>query len=64
MGNLSVNKIESRIFTIRKLYGVETRIINQAVKRNLERFIPKCGVFFDKRNVPQTFFYIFPKSTK
>ena len=41
--------IESRIFTIRglqvmldrdlaELYGVETRAINQAVKRNIERF--------------------------
>jgi len=49
MGDLSINKIEQRIFTIRglqvmldrdlaELYGVETRAINQAVKRNLERF--------------------------
>ncbi|GBU24169.1 hypothetical protein R83H12_00797 [Fibrobacteria bacterium R8-3-H12] len=49
MGDLSINKIESRIFTIRglqvmldrdlaELYGVETRAINQAVKRNPERF--------------------------
>ncbi|MDR0303909.1 MAG: ORF6N domain-containing protein [Chitinispirillales bacterium] len=46
---LLTNEIESRIFTIRdlqvmldrdlaELYGVETRIINQAVKRNIERF--------------------------
>ena len=45
------NEIESKIFTIRglqvmldrdlaELYGVETRIINQAVKRNIERFPP------------------------
>jgi len=45
----TVNKIESRIFTIRglqvmldrdlaELYGVETRAINQAVRRNIERF--------------------------
>jgi len=51
MGELSINKIEQRIFTIRglqvmldrdlaELYGVETRAINQAVKRNLERFPP------------------------
>ena len=44
-----INKIESRIFIIRglqvmldrdlaELYGVETRMINQAVKRNSERF--------------------------
>jgi len=49
MGELSINKIEQRIFTIRglqvmldrdlaELYGVETRAINQAVKRNPERF--------------------------
>ena len=42
-------KVESRIFTLQnqqvmidrdlaELYGVETRIINQAVKRNAERF--------------------------
>jgi len=48
---LTTNKIESRIFTIRglqvmldrdlaELYGVETRAVNQAVKRNLERFPP------------------------
>ena len=46
---LSESEIESKIFTIRglqvmldrdlaELYGVETRIINQAVKRNIERF--------------------------
>ena len=45
----SVAQIESRIFLIRgqkvmldadlaELYGVETRVLNQAVKRNLERF--------------------------
>ena len=43
------NRIESRIFTIRglqvmidrdlaEMYGVETRVLNQAVKRNIERF--------------------------
>jgi len=48
---LTTDKIESRIFTIRglqvmldrdlaELYGVETRNVNQAVKRNLERFPP------------------------
>jgi len=42
-------KIESKIYTIRgvavmldrdlaKLYQVETRVLNQAVKRNIERF--------------------------
>ena len=46
---ITTNDIESRIFTIRgmqvmldrdlaELYGVETRIINQSVKRNIERF--------------------------
>jgi hypothetical protein len=45
----SVEQIESRIFVIRgqkvmldadlaELYGVEIRALNQAVKRNLERF--------------------------
>ena len=44
-----VDSIESKIFNIRGkqvmldrdlavLYGVETRVLNQAVKRNLERF--------------------------
>ncbi len=47
--NLIKSEIESRIFTIRgmrvmldsdlaKLYNVETKALNQAVKRNLERF--------------------------
>jgi hypothetical protein len=47
--SLPANKIETRIFTIRglqvmldrdlaELYGVETRAINQAAKRNIERF--------------------------
>jgi len=47
--NASVEQIESRIFVIRgqkvmldadlaELYGVEIRALNQAVKRNLERF--------------------------
>ncbi len=47
--NASIEEIQSRIFTLRgtqvmldedlaKLYGVETRVLNQAVKRNIERF--------------------------
>ena len=47
--NVSNDQIENKIFFIRKkkvmidrdlarLYGVETRILNQAVRRNLERF--------------------------
>ena len=46
---LNENEIESRIFTIRglqvmvdrdlaELYEVETKVLNQAVKRNIERF--------------------------
>jgi len=46
---VSMEIIENRIFMIRgkkvmldrdlaKLYGVETRVLNQAVTRNLERF--------------------------
>jgi hypothetical protein len=46
---LSTQEIENRIFTIRdlqvmidrdlaELYGVETKVLNQAVKRNLDRF--------------------------
>ncbi len=49
MITLPANKIESRIFTIRglqvmldrdlaELYGVPVKVLNQAVKRNLERF--------------------------
>ena len=49
MSKLSLPEIESMIFQIRdqkvmldsdlaKLYGVETKALNQAVKRNLERF--------------------------
>ena len=45
----SVEQIESLILTIRgkqvildrdlaRLYGVETKVLNQAVKRNIERF--------------------------
>ena len=48
-GNANVDVIKSRIFEIRglrvmldsdlaELYGVETRVLNQAVKRNAERF--------------------------
>jgi len=47
--NLTVSAIETKIFTLRgvqvmidrdlaELYGVETRVLNQAVKRNMERF--------------------------
>jgi len=46
---LQTENIENRIFVIRNqqvmidrdlalLYGVETRVLNQAVKRNIERF--------------------------
>jgi len=49
MGELSINKIEQRIFTIRglqvmldrdlaELYQVPVKALNQAVKRNLDRF--------------------------
>jgi len=49
---IPINTIQELIFTIRgvqvmldsdlaKLYGVETRILNQAVKRNIERFPEK-----------------------
>jgi len=49
----SLHEIESRIFTIRylqvmidrdiaEMYGVETKVLNQAVKRNVERFPVKC----------------------
>ncbi len=48
----SLQEIENRIFTIRntqvmvdrdiaEIYGVETKVLNQAVKRNLERFPEK-----------------------
>ena len=51
----SVEQIESLILTIRdkqvildrdlaRLYGVETRVLNQAVQRNIERF-PKDFMF-------------------
>lgn len=51
-------KIEERIFTIRgkqvmldrnlaQLYGVETKVLNQAVRRNIERF---PGSFMFKLN--------------
>jgi hypothetical protein len=47
--NYSIAKIEAMIYTIKgqkvmldsdlaKLYGVETKVLNQAVKRNLKRF--------------------------
>lgn len=48
-GNKSVENIQHRIYEVRglqvmldrdlaELYGVETRVLNQAVKRNIERF--------------------------
>ena len=53
--NIHLEKIENKILLIRgqkvildrdlaKFYGVETRILNQAVKRNIERF-PKDFMF-------------------
>jgi len=47
--NLDQHEIENRIFTIRdmqvmldshlaEMYGVDTKVLNQAVKRNVERF--------------------------
>ena len=47
--NLDQHEIENRIFTIRdiqvmldrhlaEMYGVHTKVLNQAVKRNVERF--------------------------
>src|SRR5574344_2274152 len=46
---MPTTKVESRIFTLRnqqvmidrdlaELYGVETKVLNQAIKRNKERF--------------------------
>ena len=46
---ITINEIESKILNIRnlqvmmdrdlaELYGVETKVLNQAVKRNIERF--------------------------
>ena len=56
MGIIPLERIEQAILHIRgekvmldsdlaKLYGVETRILNQAVKRNLDRF-PEDFMFF------------------
>lgn len=47
--SISINEIENRIFTIRstqvmidshlaEMYNVETKVFNQAVRRNIERF--------------------------
>ncbi len=47
--NISIDSIEAMIYTIKglkvmldsdlaKLYGVETKVLNQAVKRNIRRF--------------------------
>ena len=49
MENVTAQTIENKIFTIRgvqvmldkdlaELYGVETKVLNQAWKRNIERF--------------------------
>ncbi len=49
MSNIQLKQIQNRIYTIRNVqvildrdladfYGVETRVINQAVKRNIDRF--------------------------
>ena len=51
LGNIPVERLEKAIFLIRgekvmldrdlaELYGVETRTLNQSVRRNLERFPP------------------------
>ena len=52
INSIRVNNIQNRIYTIRglqvmidrdlaELYSVETRVLNQAVKRNIERFPPE-----------------------
>ena len=59
----SIQEIENRIFTIRgthvmidrdiaEMYDVETKVLNQAVKRNLERFPEKFRfqLLQDERN--------------
>lgn len=54
--NKQILPIEDRIMTIRgrwvmldrdlaELYGVETKRLNEQVKRNLDRFPEKCFVF-------------------
>ena len=67
MGNeitkkITTNTIESKILTIRsqqvmidrdlaELYGTETKVLNQAVKRNIERF-------------PEDFMFVLDKTEK
>ena len=56
---LPIENIASKIYVIRKqrvmldrdlaiLYGVETKVLNQAVKRNLDRFPEDCMFQFDE----------------
>ena len=51
MNQVSTNVIAGKIYTIRgvqvmldfelaQIYGVETKVFNQAIKRNIERFPP------------------------
>jgi hypothetical protein len=55
MQNPAITGIESRIYLIRGhkvlldsdlafLYGVETKVLNQAVRRNIERFPKDTGI--------------------
>ena len=77
---LTVSQIENMIFTIRgvqvmrdsdlaRLYGVETRVLNQAAKRNINRF-PEDFMFqltMDEANASRSQFVtldVYPSSSK
>ena len=64
VSTLEDDSIRSRIFTIRgvqvmldrdlaELYGVRTKVLNQAVKRNIERF-PERFMFQLKKSDPMS----------
>jgi hypothetical protein len=57
-----IEKIETMIYTLRgqrvmldsdlaKLYGVETKRLNEQVKRNLERFPEDCAPRMHKKDI-------------
>ena len=57
---ISIEAVANKIFFIRsvkvmldrdlaELYGVETRVLNQAVRRNIKRFPRRFYVCFDSR---------------
>lgn len=67
MNEIKLTQIEDMIYMIRgqkvmldsdlaELYGVETKVLNQSVRRNTDRF-PQDFMFQCKRNIIPPFFF-------